>query len=191
MTFMEKNVNIFLLVLMLVIAGALAGSAVYYQHSFGELTGQQEDTSTDLAECRTDLESYKFNLNKTLRSLNTTTQDIRRYDELYSTKTEELETTQSTLQSTESTLKATQIDLQEETSLKNKYKKDYEDQLSQNRDLEEQNAILAAQKRQLETENINLKSKIATSEECIIDFIDDYTGTLTQAMVDEVDDCKP
>jgi chromosome segregation ATPase len=193
MGFMEKNINIFLLILVLVVAGALAGSSVYYQDSFDKLTGTQENTAEDLSECETDLESYKFNLNKTLRSLNTTSQDIRRYDELYTTKSEELKTTQSELEDTSTTLKETKINLQEETSLKNKYKKDYHDQLDINRGLEEDNTILTAQKRQVETELTSYKSKVSVADNCIEDFLQDYAEgtTLTAALREDLDDCRP
>jgi len=189
--FMEKNVNIFLLVLMLVVATALAGSSVYYQKTFDELTGKQEDTSVNLSECRADLDSYKFNLNKTLRSLTTTTQDIRRYDELYVNKSEELKETSETLEETATTLQETQLSLQEESALKKKYKNDYEDQLDINRDLEEQNAILTSQKATLESQIIGYRQNEEDATECINEFLDDYDAGLTQAMKDDVDDCKP
>ena len=191
MTFMQKNVNTFLLVLVLIVAGSLAGSSVYYQSSFDKLTSEQEDTSADLSQCSADLDNYKFNLNKTMRSLNTTTQDIRRYDELYSTKSEELQTTQSTLTETTTSLKETALDLQEETALKNKYKQDYEDQLEIRRDLEEQNTILTSQKAQLESQVISYRSKIDVSESCIAEFLSDYDAGLTSTMKEDVEDCKP
>ncbi|MBW2972535.1 hypothetical protein KY359_05860 [Candidatus Woesearchaeota archaeon] len=191
MGFMQKNVNIFLLVLVLLVASALAGSSVYYQKNFDRLTGRYDLTAENLSGCQADLESYRFNLNKTLRSLNTTTQDIRRYDELYTTKADELKTTQEDLEETETTLQSTKLDLQEETALKNKYKNDYEDQLEISRDLEEQNAILFAQKKQLEAQVISYRQQADASEACIDEFVDDYTGTLTQPMVDDVMDCKP
>lgn len=191
MTFMQKNVNMFLLVLVLVVAGALAGSSVYYQSSFDKLTSEQEDTSANLSQCTADLDNFKFNLEKTLRTLNTTSQDIRRYDELYATKTEELETTQSSLEETEGTLKETQLDLQEETALRKKYKSDYEEQLGISQDLEEQNTILTAQKAQLEQEVIGYKVDIDNAGDCIEEFLQDYDAGLTAAMKDDLDSCKP
>jgi chromosome segregation ATPase len=191
MGFMQKNVNVYLLILVLIVAGALAGSSVYYQQNLDGLTSKQDTIYANLSQCSADLESYKFNLNKTMRSLNTTTQDIRRYDELYTTKTEELETTQSTLEETSKDLKSTKLDLQEETALKNKYKNDYEDQLQISRDLEEQNAILAAQKKQLEAQVIMYKQNEDDVDSCISNFLSDYDAGLTQAMKDDANDCRP
>lgn len=191
MGFMQKNVNIFLLVLVLIVALSLAGSSVYFQKNFDKLTGKQEDTSANLSECRADLENYKFNLNKTLRSLTTTTQDIRRYDELYVTKSTELESTKGTLEETQSTLQETKLTLQEETALKTKYKRDYEDQLEANRDLEEANAILTSQKAQLESQVISYRQQEGDIENCIADFLSDYDAGLTASMKEDVADCSP
>ncbi|MBU2560959.1 MAG: hypothetical protein KKD17_01585 [Nanoarchaeota archaeon] len=191
MGFMEKNVNIFLLVIVLLVAGSLAGSSVYYQKNFDKLTDRYDDTASNLSLCNADLEGFRFNLNKTLRSLNTTTQDIRRYDELYSTKAEELKTTQTDLEQTQTNLQSTKLTLQEETALKNKYKNDYEDQLEISGDLEEQNAILTSQKAQLEASVISYRNRIDASEMCIDGFLSDYDAGLTSAMKADAADCKP
>jgi len=190
MGFMQKNVNTFLLILILFVSGALAASSVYYQKTFDKTTSKQEDTLVNLTQCRADLENYKFNLNKTMGSLNTTTQDIRRYDELYSTKSEELQTTKGTLEETTKDLQTTKVTLQQESALKNKYKQDYEDELQQKRNLEEQNAILTSQKASLEASIVNYRKHIDATEVCIDSFLEDYDAGLTQAMKDAVDDCK-
>jgi chromosome segregation ATPase len=190
MGFMQKNVNIFLLSLVLLVAGALAGSAVYYQNNFDKLTDRQDTTAANLSECMADLDGYKFNLEKTMRSLNTTSQDIRRYDELYTTKSDELKTTKSDLDKTASDLQSTKVNLQEETALKNKYKKDYQDQLEITRDVEEQNTILTAQKAQLESSVISYRNGLNAMEDCIEEFLVDYDAGLTSAMKDDLDACK-
>jgi chromosome segregation ATPase len=191
MSFMQKNINLFLLGMVLVVALTLAGSAIYYQKTFDKMTTNYDETSANLSSCRSDLDSYKFNLNKTLRSLNTTAQDIRRYDELYSTKATQLQETTTTLNETASELQETKISLQEESALKNKYKQDYNDQLEISRNLEEQNAILTSQKAQLEASVISYRTKIEASQECIAQFLDDYDAGLTSAMKADVDECAP
>ena len=190
MGFMQKNVNIFILLLVLVLAGAIAASSAYYQTTFDKLTGKYDNTAVNLSQCRSDLDNYRFNLNKTLSSLNTTAQDIRRYDELYSTKATELQSTQQNLNETASTLQETRIELQEESALKSKYKNDYEDQVEIAHGLEEQNAILTSQKAQLESTVISYRSKLESANACIDEFLEDYDGGLTQAMKDAADSCK-
>ena len=189
MGFMQKNVNVFLLVLVLVVATALAGSSVYYQRSFANITSKHDLTADNLSKCTEDLQQFKFNLEKTMRSLNTTSQDIRRYDELYSTKATELETTQTSLTETSGQLQEAKLSLQEEIALKAKFKGDYEDQLAINNDLEEQNTLLTAQKRQLETSVISYRSQVDTMQSCINSFLSTYDGSLTDPMKSGLDDC--
>jgi chromosome segregation ATPase len=190
MSFMQKNVNVFILLLVLVLAGALAASSAYYQTTFDKVTTKYDDTAANLSQCSADLENYRFNLNKTLSSLNTTSQDIRRYDELYTTKSDQLQTTQSNLTQTVSSLQETRIELQEETALKNKYKNDYQDQVEISNGLEEQNAILTSQKAQLESTLISYRSRLESANACIDEFLDDYDAGLTSAMKDDADSCK-
>ncbi|MFH1064355.1 MAG: hypothetical protein V1729_04705 [Candidatus Woesearchaeota archaeon] len=191
MGFMEKNVNVYLLLLILLIAGALAGSSVYYQQNFDGLTDTQDSLSLNLSSCQRDLSEYKFELNKTMRTLNTTTQDIRRYDELYTTKADELKSTQGTLEETTTTLQSTKLSLQEETALKNKYKQDFNDQLEIAHDLEEQNSILTSQKAQLESEVLQYRQNEDHIDSCIDTFLSDYAPGLTQAMKDDIHECRP
>ena len=191
MGFMQKNINLFLLFLVLFVATALAGSSVYYQKNFDKVTSKYDTTAANLSSCRADLDSYKFNLNKTLRSLNTTSQDIRRYDELYSTKADELKTTQTNLNETASDLQETKKTLVEESALKVRYKRDYEDQLEIARGLEEQNSILTSQKASLESTILSYRSKQEASRSCIDSFLSDYDAGLTAAMKDDMSHCKP
>ena len=191
MSFMQKNVNMFLLLLILVVAGTLAGSAVYYQANFDKLTDKHDDAAANLSECRADLEKYMFNLNKTMRTLNSTTQDIKRYDELYSNKSAELKSTQDTLSQTDTELKSTKITLQEEISLKNKYKSDYNDQVQINRNLEEQKTLLTAQKAQCETSLSSCRASEEDAQDCIQAYLSDYDAALTQQMKDDLEECEP
>ncbi|MFC1740991.1 hypothetical protein ACFL3V_00455 [Nanoarchaeota archaeon] len=191
MGFMQKNVNLFLLLVVLLVASALAGTSVYYQKNFDQITDNYDRTAENLSQCTADVQMYLFNLNKTMRSLNTTTQDIRRYDELYTTKDTELKSTQSNLSQTQTNLKQTQISLQEEAALKKKYKNDWQDELSQRKDLQEQNSVLTSQKASLESSIISYRAKIDISEDCIDEFLSDYDAGLTQAMKDDAGDCKP
>lgn len=191
MGFMQKNVNTFVLLLVLVVAGALAGSSVYYQKTFDKLTDKFEVSQTNLTECTTDLNMFRSQLVNTQTTLNTTTQDIRRYDELYSNKSAELESTKDNLEDTEKALTQTQVNLQEANSLKTKYQNDYQEQLSINADLEEQNTLLTAQKNQLEQSVLNYRSDIEDSEECIDEFILDYSSILTSGAATDIEACKP
>lgn len=191
MGFMQKNVNLFLFLLVLVVAGTLAGSSVYYNENFDRLTGKFDDASANLSQCRADLEQFKFNLNKTMRSLNTTTQDIRRYDELYSNKSDELKSTQSELSTTTTDLKQTKTTLIEETTLKEKYKDQWTDEVQIRKNLEQQNNLLTTQKQSCESSLSTCNNKANDAEDCISDFLSDYDAALTSTMKTELEDCKP
>ena len=187
---MEKNVNVFLLLLVLLVAGALAGSSAYYQNTFKDINNKYDTTAENLSSCQADVQSYKFNLQKTTASLNTTSQDIRRYDELYTAKATELSSTKDVLNETSGQLKSTQVDLAEMSALKAKFKNDYEDQLEVNDDLRESNAVLTAEKAQIQSELINYKARLSSANACIDNFMSEYSGVLTPDMSDDVDSCQ-
>ncbi|MFC1722640.1 hypothetical protein ACFL0V_00720 [Nanoarchaeota archaeon] len=190
MGFLQKNVNIFLLLVVLLVAATLAASSAYYQNTFKKINAQYDDTSENLTTCMQDVAAFKLNLQKTAQSLNTTSQDIRRYDELYTAKASALSSTQQTLNTTSANLKTTQLDLAEMSALKNKFKNDFEDELATSRSLRESNAIVTAQKAQCESSLISYRSKVSSANSCINDFTDDFAATLTPTMTDAVDDCK-
>ncbi len=190
MAFLQKNVNVFLMILVLFVAGALAGSSAYYQNTFKKINTKYEDTATNLSTCQADVESYQANLQKTMASLNTTSQDIRKYDELYSAKSTELSTTQTALDDISTQLKTAQIERAEAAALKDKYKRDYETELSTNADLREDNSILTAQKAILQTEANTYSSRLSSSNSCISSLVQDYTGILDPGVIDEIDSCE-
>ncbi len=189
MSFMQKNVNLFLFLLVVVVAGTLAGSAVYYNENFDKLTNKFDDASANLSQCTANLEQFKFNLNKTLRSLNSTTQDIKRYDDLYANKSEELKSTKSTLDTAETTLKQTKTTLIEETTLKEKYKKKWTDEVQIRKNVEQQNNLLETQKLQCESSLSSCTSSRNDQQDCIDDFLSDYDAGLTKSMKDDIGDC--
>jgi len=190
MGFMQKNVNVFLLLLVLVVAGSLAGSSVYYQKNLDRLTQKFENVSANLSFCVADRDNYKFNLNKTLSSLSTTTQDIRRYDEIYVSKATELKATAENLSKTASDLDETQKSLVEEAALKRKYQGQYNDQVQISNGLQEQNAILTSQKASLESSLLSYKTRIDNSHNCIDSFLSNYDAGLTAAMKTDAESCK-
>ncbi len=190
MGFMQKNVNVFLLVLILLVAGALAGSSAYYQDTFKKINGRYNTALQNLSECKAEVSSYKANLQKTIKSLNTTAEDIRRYDELYTAKATALQETTKNLNQTTLQLKSVQLDLAEMTSLKNKFKNDYEEQLSLNDELRQQNSVCAAQKAQCEASLLGCKSKLSSADSCIDSFISSWSGSFVAGMEEDIDSCK-
>lgn len=190
MGFLQKNINLFMMLLVVFVTIALAASSVYYQDTFKELTDTHESSLKSLSMCESKRDSYSNQLNKTLQSLNTTSQDIRKYDELYSTKLTELKSTQSNLSTVESSLSQTKSALLTETQLKDKYKSQYSTTKKESDVCKSNYAVCTAKNKAYESDVKKLKARIETANDCVDDFIGDYAATLTAEMEDDVEDCQ-
>lgn len=113
MGFLQKKVNIFLLLIIVIMVIALGVSAVYYNETFMKQGSECAATSSMLDTCESSLQSYKDLLNRTVSELNQTTEDIHKYDVLYENKSVELESTKKDLEDTSEELETTKDDLAE------------------------------------------------------------------------------
>jgi len=121
-SFMYKKLNIFLLLLMCVVVIALAGTSIFFQDSFRSLNNQYQDTSKNYTTASQSLQRCQNTLNEKAEKLNSTSLDIRKYDELYTQKTGELDTTKNKLLETDAHLK-------EEQNLRQKAEQNYQQAL--------------------------------------------------------------
>jgi len=119
---MYKKLNIFLLLLMCVVVIALAGTSIFFQDSFRSLNNQYQDTSKNYTTASQSLQRCQNTLNEKAEKLNSTSLDIRKYDELYTQKTGELDTTKNKLLETDAHLK-------EEQNLRQKAEQNYQQAL--------------------------------------------------------------
>jgi chromosome segregation ATPase len=190
MGFMQKNVNVFILLLVIVVAVALAGSSLYYQKTFDKITTRYDESQNNLSQCSGNLDNSRLTMERIQTSLNTSTQDIRRYDELYTTKNTELESAKGSLEQTQKDLTTSNLELQNNIALKEKYKRDYEAQLAVSANLQEQTAMLSAQKTQLESSVISYRSQLQQSQDCIDSVMGTYAALITQPMADSLESCK-
>ncbi|MBI5398351.1 hypothetical protein HZB03_02705 [Candidatus Woesearchaeota archaeon] len=165
MTFLEKNINLFLLLLVMGIAVVVAGTSMYYQSTFTNVTSRLDITTNTLNTCSADLDNTKFRLNKTLASLNFTVQDIRRYDLLYENKTGQLVLTERNLQETARTLDSTKTKLGETAELYQRYLTKYDEQKAINDDLLQQVSDLESIKSSQAAQIISLNSKVNKLQE--------------------------
>ncbi len=149
--FLGRNINfaLFLLVLVVVLIGA--GTTVLYYKGLSERTSQYETTSLNLTQCLTSLANYRNVLLTRESELNETSQDIRKYDLLYSQKQSELTDAQKDLDETKRQLTSTILQ-----------KEQYKSQM-------EQKATEVAQKTaqivKLEAQVDALKTKVADLED--------------------------
>lgn len=160
MTYLERNINLFLLLLVIGIAVVVAGTSLYYQETFTNVTTRLDNSTKQLNTCNADLSNTRFRLNRTSASLNFTVQDIRRYDVLYENKTEQLALTTKNLEDTSKTLESTKFKLSETADLYEKYLSKYNEQKNINTDLVQQVSNLEEIKSSQAAEISKLKKKI-------------------------------
>jgi chromosome segregation ATPase len=114
--FMGKKLNVFLLLIIIFILLGMLGVSVYYQNTLKNKKNEIESTSGKLSVCEQNVTSMSDILFNTMKSLNSTETDIRKYDTLYEQKAAELEKKKTELSNT-------QADLTRMTVLQETYKK--------------------------------------------------------------------
>lgn len=171
MGFFKKNVNLFLVVILIVSVAALGSASVYYQDVFNNLTTQYSNKSNDLNLCESRLKTQILTLNKTIDSLTTKAADVKKYDELYAEKTEELTSTSEQLSSTSSQLSSTQKQLQD-------YQQKFADEKARRISSENQVNVLQA-------ENTNLAGQVSTLTSQV-----NVKNSKINALNDDIDDLE-
>jgi chromosome segregation ATPase len=83
MTYMQRNVNMLLLLLILVAIGALVGLTTLYQHNYKNLSESYEDTATELLQVKTNFSQKLSELNATTTQLELTSGDKQKLNSLY------------------------------------------------------------------------------------------------------------
>ena len=119
-SYLGRNVNLALLIIIIGVVVALVGTTVFFQRSLQNRTGAYEGTATELQQCQTSLANALGEFTEAQQKVNQTSQDIRKYDQLYEQKVAELKETQATLTVTEK-------QLQFEKLQKEKFQQFYED----------------------------------------------------------------
>lgn len=103
-SYLGRNVNLALLVIIIGVIVALVGTTVFFQRSLQNRTQEYQTTTGTLEECRTALANYQTQYSEATQQVNKTAQDIRKYDQLYEQRTSELKETQTTLEKTQTQL---------------------------------------------------------------------------------------
>lgn len=122
MAYLGRNVNLALLLIIIGIVIAMVGTTVFFQRGLQNRTTAYESTSTALSSCEVALANYQERYEQAQAKVNETSQDIRKYDQLYEQKVGELQDTQGQLASTQR-----QLEFQELQS--EKFQQLYEAQL--------------------------------------------------------------
>ncbi len=90
MSFLGRNINLGLITLILILVLLFAGVVVLYQRGLAQRTTEYETTSSNLTQCLTTLDNFRDRLAQTETQLDSTSQDIQKYDTLYEQKVAEL-----------------------------------------------------------------------------------------------------
>jgi len=101
MGYLGKSINMALVLLIVAIVVIIVSLTMFYQFSLKERTQDFEASSTNLTACNNQLSICKKSSMDAQQKLNSTTQDIRRYDQLYEGKEAELQEPQSSLEDAE------------------------------------------------------------------------------------------
>ena len=159
MGFFNKNINVFLMIIIVVSVAAYAGSTVYYQETFQNITSESRSVKTQYSACQANLDNTMRQLGKTSEIRNETESEIRKYDELNAGRGEELSDMSTDRESTESVL-AEYIDL-------------YGKEKKRANDLGVEVTRLTNEKNTLSKENNNLRIQVASLEDDVSNLQDD------------------
>lgn len=96
-SYLGRNVNLALLIIIIGVIVALVGTTVFFQKSLQNRTTSYEDTKGTLTECKVALANYQDKYSESQAQVTETAEDIRKYDQLYEQKVGELDDTQGQL----------------------------------------------------------------------------------------------
>ncbi len=120
MAYIKKNVNTFLLLLVVVIVGAIAGLSTYYQTTYKSLSGDYEDKLNEISGLVVDLNTKNEKLEKTEGELQVKKQREEELSTHYGEVKEEKDKLQGDLSTTRATLEDTTGKLKRKTTELNK-----------------------------------------------------------------------
>lgn len=146
MGYLGKNINLTLLMLVIGVIVLLVGITLFFQFGLQERTQDFELTAENLTFCRESLNNYQNRFSEAQQQINSTSQDIRRYDQLYENKVAELAEKDDELDVANNRIKTLELI---KTSL------------------ESEKSTLQQNIRILEQEKINLEKKISDLEDTV------------------------
>lgn len=111
--FLQKNINLFLIFLIIVMIGLVVMLSVYFEKRFEQVSGVYKFVNKNLSSCESQLSIAQKELNKIDTTLNSTESDIRKYDELYVTKSNELDRQKQGLENAQQALSLSEKNLAE------------------------------------------------------------------------------
>lgn len=115
--YLGKKINIFLLAIIVISLIGIMGMSTYYNTRYEEISNQYKNISNDLKIRTNELITARNQLVQIKGTLNQTSIDVEKYDEIYLEKLSELENTKTSLESEVSQKEKIQKELLETTNL--------------------------------------------------------------------------
>ena len=95
--YLGKSINLFLLVLLIISVVSLVGVTSYFSQRYERISIDNSNISMDLTMRTNELAAARNQLTEIKGTLNQTSIDVEKYDELYTEKVDELDSTKSSL----------------------------------------------------------------------------------------------
>ena len=114
--YLGKNINLFLIVMLIVSITGIVVMSNYYTQRYEHISAEYRETATELESESRQLIATRNELLQLRSTLNETTTDIQRYDELYLEKVDELNATARQLVEAQDNYDKTRRDLIETTN---------------------------------------------------------------------------
>ena len=113
MAYMNRNVNLILLLLIIILVGYLIGLSTYYEGSFKNLSISYNSKVNQISKLSENLSYNSFQLNKTFSELQLRVADKTKFDQMYTELTTAKTRLETELSQTQSELATTKAGLRE------------------------------------------------------------------------------
>lgn len=104
-SFMDKHINLFLVLLLVFILLTFTGVTIFFQDTFDSLSSTTQSTLSNLSTCNESLNNYRQQLSLALTKVNTTEQDIEKWEALYTKKVDQLDEKEDEISDLEESLR--------------------------------------------------------------------------------------
>lgn len=109
--YLGKNINMFLLIIIIISVGSLMGVTSYYNQRYQTIGNEHREQTLIMHNMSTELSITKNELAILQGKFNQTSTDVEKYDELYTEKVQQLQKTSSDLDQTLKDYEKTKADL--------------------------------------------------------------------------------
>ncbi len=125
-SFLGKKINLLLVIVLAAVVIVTAATTVFFNTTLQNRTSAYEQKAQSLQKCEGRVQNYKDRLHQTKEELNSTSQDVKKYDTLYENKVAELKKKKKKLEDTKSKLNLKTLEAEQFKSKYEEVKSDYQ-----------------------------------------------------------------